>query len=180
MVTPPEFGFVFALVLAVVHLTAGRITEHERVWGQPLVSLSGGTTIAYVFVFVLPELNEAVVRITESYDVPGSFLSLDTLVYLVVMIGFLSFYGVLVFVTTARRESSEASDVAFWTHVTSFAFYNALIGSLLFHQAEDASRTGLLHHRDGGFTSSSSTVGSGVITKRCTIDSADGYSLVAS
>lgn len=54
----------------------------------------------------------------------------------VVVSGFLLFYAIHVFVTNARPESTETSDTVFWTHVTSFSIYNALIGYLLFHQEE--------------------------------------------
>mgnify|MGYP006287421779 CR=1 FL=1 len=132
--TIPEYTFVFPLALAGIHVTAGRITESKQLAGLPILSSAGGTTVAYVFVLILPEINEAVLRVVERPDAASGFLARETGVYVVVLLGFLVFYGIHVYVTTARGEVPEASDLVFWVHVTSFAIYNGLIGYLLFHQ----------------------------------------------
>lgn len=138
--TTPELGFAFALALAVVHVAAGRVAERDPFSSGTVVSFAGGTTVAYVFVLILPETSEAVLSVVEHRGELGGFLSRETEVYVVVLLGFLSFYAVHVFVTSAGRESPETSALVFRTHVAAFVVYNALIGYLLFHQEE----TGLL------------------------------------
>lgn len=135
MTTPAEFGFVFAALLVVVHLTAGRVTAREGRRDRAATSFAGGTTVAYVFVLVLPEVNAAVLRIVESQN-RVTFFQEDADAYVVVLLGFVVFYGIHVFVSSARAEPADRSDFVFWVHVSSFAVYNALIGYLLFHQEE--------------------------------------------
>lgn len=136
MATPSEYGFVLALALAAVHVLAGRSSESKWASDRTVLSFAGGTTVAYVFVLVLPEVNEAVLLVAERSGTVGGFLARETAVYVVVLLGFVLFYAVHVFVTSARREPVESSDIVFWTHVASFSAYNALIGYLLFHQEE--------------------------------------------
>ncbi|WP_158059216.1 hypothetical protein [Halorussus halophilus] len=136
MTTPATIGFAFALVLAVVHVAVGRITADGGPRRREALSFAGGTTVAYVFVLILPEVNEAVLRVVESQNGGWTFFEQDTDVYVVVLVGFLVFYGIHTFVTSTRTEPAEKSDFVFWTHVSSFAVYNALIGYLLFHQEE--------------------------------------------
>ena len=134
MVTAAAYGFGLAFVLAAVHLTAGQLVERTRLPRRALLSLAGGTTVAYVIVLILPEVNQAVLTVVEGGGAMSGFFARVEEVYVVVLAGFAAFYGIHVFVTTARRESAESADLTFWTHVAVFSCYDALIGYLLFHQ----------------------------------------------
>lgn len=126
---------VFAVGLAAVHLYGSRL---ERFVATPerALSFAGGASIAYVIVLILPEVNEAVLTVIEREGATGAFLQREEEVYVVVLIGLLTFYGVHVLVSRRGQENPGTSDTVFWFHTLSFAAYNALIGYLLFHQEE--------------------------------------------
>ncbi|WP_254543795.1 hypothetical protein [Halomarina pelagica] len=163
MVTVTVATGAFALVLAAAHVLAGRLSTLDPLSHDATLSFAGGVSVAYVFVLLLPEINEAVLDLVESREAVGSFFSRDVHVYVVVLLGFVLFYGIHSLVTQARSGSEgagdaagadgaeggndgdgasdatgdeDASDAIFWAHVLSFTGYNALIGYLLFHQEE--------------------------------------------
>ncbi|MDG5760640.1 hypothetical protein QA600_14990 [Natronococcus sp. A-GB1] len=129
---------LFALVLAAVHLFAGRLRVLEVVPRSRWLSVAGGVSVAYVFVHLLPEIGGAAAAIDEA-DSP--LTAVDNHVYIIALLGFVTFYGLERFAreTRAAPDDLEAgpptpSDRAFWLHTASFAAYNALVGYLLVHQ----------------------------------------------
>lgn len=128
-----ELGLVLVAALAVVHLLPGSV--HRGDGGRPrVVSAGGGASLAYVVVHMLPEVNAAVAEATESTVGSAEFFTRDVEVYVVVLAGFLTFYTVHVLASRWTGEDTDSSSAVFWTHVTSFAAYNALVGYLVFHQ----------------------------------------------
>jgi hypothetical protein len=123
---------LFAVGLAAVHLLVGRLDVPRP--RRRSLSVAGGATIAYVFVLVFPEIGEAVLVAVESTNGPATFLQRETAAYTVVLLGFVTFYGVHAYVTQRTGESATASGIVFGVHLGSFCAYNALIGYLLFHQ----------------------------------------------
>ncbi len=123
-----------ALALALVHLLAGRLRSLTVVPRSRWLSMAGGASVAYVFVHLLPEVQEA----SETVDARGVFPAmLDTHVYILSLIGFATFYGLEQFVRRSRardRRLAETDVSVFWIHCGSFAVYNALIGYLLVHR----------------------------------------------
>lgn len=132
----------FALGLAAVHLFGARLLSLDVIPRSPWLSMAGGVSVAYVFVHVLPELAAA----AETIDRSGSALAaIEYHVYLVVLTGFVAFYGLERYV---REESGDGDgserpavddrepDGVFWLHTASFAAYNALVGYLLVHRDE--------------------------------------------
>lgn len=138
-----------AIVLAVVcvHLFAGNLRFIASMPRSRWLSFAGGTSVAYVFLHLLPELFAAQEAIHGRW---GHSLT-ERVAYLAALVGIVFFYGLerLVAVTRSRRgettggegETSTGRGV-FWIHVGSFAFYNFLIGYLLVHE-EDQSAVGL-------------------------------------
>lgn len=121
-----------ALVLALVHLLAGRFRFGDRIPRSRWLSLAGGVSIAYVFVHLLPEIRDAAATL-ERYGSPTAFA--EQYGYVIALLGFVAFYGLERF---ARRARTGAGDRrrdggagAFWIHVCSFAVYNGIIGYLL-------------------------------------------------
>lgn len=127
-----------ALALALVHLLAGRLRSLAVIPRSRWLSMAGGASVAYVFVHLLPEVQEA----SETVDARGFFPAvLDAHVYLVSLLGFATFYGLEQFVRRSRdrerrprRLEWRADTAVFWLHCGSFAVYNALIGYLLVHR----------------------------------------------
>lgn len=128
-----EVGLTLVAVLAVVHLLPGSVRRDGG--SRPrIVSAGGGASLAYVVVYMLPEVNEAVVEATESTVGSAEFFTRDVEVYVVVLAGFLTFYVVHVLASRRTDADTDSSPTVFWAHVASFAGYNALVGYLVFHQ----------------------------------------------
>jgi zinc transporter ZupT len=124
---------VLAVVLASVHLLARSELFLTRLSRGRLLSFAGGVSVAYVFVHVLPEIDEY----REPMD-QHALLGLPTEkeVYLVTMLGFVVYYGLE---RLAQRSADEALDDRpspgiFRLHVGAYAAYNGIVGYLLFHQ----------------------------------------------
>jgi len=135
-------GHVLALLaaagsLAALHLVAYQVAFLSAIPRSRWLSAAGGVSVAYVFVHLLPELNEA----QERLDDEGALAFLEAHVFLVALLGLALFYGVENHSLRSRRIRHEqrgedrTTDEAFWLSITSFAVYNAIIGYLL-HREE--------------------------------------------
>jgi hypothetical protein len=126
------------VVLAIVHLLAGKMrflnVTPRSVW----LSIAGGISVSYVFVHLLPDLAAAQQTIREAAG--ESFTFLEYHVYLVALIGLAAFYGLERAAKTSRQRNQSAGQDdsteagVFWLHAASFALYNALIGYLSLHR----------------------------------------------
>ncbi|SEW17135.1 hypothetical protein [Natrinema salifodinae] len=127
-----------ALGLALAHLFAGRLGVGGRIPRSRWLSAAGGTSVAYVFVHLLPEVHEAATTL-ERHGAALAFA--DRHGYLIALLGFVVFYGLE---QLARRSATDPRDVerddsagtaVFWVHVGAFAFYNGIVGYLLWDRA---------------------------------------------
>ncbi len=134
-------ALVAALVLAVLHLLAGRMRFLEGVPRSWWLSVAGGISVAYVFVHLLPELNEAQEAVSELAS--GALAELETHVYLLALVGLAIFYGLERHSRRSSRERQdeegvdETSEGAAWLVIGSYAAYNAIIGYLLVHREDN-------------------------------------------
>ena len=134
-----------AVLLAAVHVFAGKLRFLEGVPRSRWLSLAGGISVAYVFGRLLPELAEAQERLGES--VGGFFARLEDHAYLLALTGLALFYGVERVTVRSRderrvREGDDAAGAgAFWLSICSFAAYTGLIGYALEDEADAGSRT---------------------------------------
>ncbi len=136
-----------ALIIAVfvsIHLFAGKLHFLHVVPRSRWLSLAGGTSVAYVFIHVFPELQEA----QESIDNDRDLLRyLEHHAYLLALAGLAVFYGLERVVKKHQADrgqqpgdhdehlaESSTSNGVFWIHIGSFAVYNLLIGYLLVHR----------------------------------------------
>jgi hypothetical protein len=121
-----------ALALAAVVLAGGRmhplnaVTRDQR----KRVSFCAGMASAYVFVHVMPELEDMRLVFVESASVQTHFEG--SVIYAAALIGFMSFYGL----DHLRKQVSDSDtqqpeQAAFNLHVGGFAAYAALVGYLL-------------------------------------------------
>lgn len=127
------FGLVHILGRAMRFLDAAP----RSVW----LSLSGGVSLAYVFIHLLPELAARQEDALEHLDRPdGGALGLH--VYVTALAGLIAFYGLERLVRQSRRDVEQqggetaASGAIFWLHLGAYAVYNILIGYLLLHREE--------------------------------------------
>jgi len=128
--------------LSFVHATASRLkfldTEPRSRW----LSFAGGVAVAYALMHLLPELSEYT-RLTQEHF--GEEFS-TRVVYAVALAGLIVFYGIDWYVERAQPED-EQTPALFWSHVATFATYNAIIGYVLVR--EDRSGTQLLFYTIG-------------------------------
>lgn len=146
-------------MLAAVHIFAGRLRFLRNIPRSRWLSLAGGGSVGYVFVHLLPELGEQQERVGERVEAAGGVLGgtlgfFEHHVYLVALLGFVTFYGLERWARLSReREAGRGGEAdagrtdvqhepgeppmpprVFWVHVSSFTLYNALVGYLLLHR----------------------------------------------
>lgn len=130
------------VLLAIVHLLAGRLRFMHRTPRSQWLSFAGGISVAYVFVHIFPELAKT------QEDLGGernAWPWVEHHAYLVAMIGLILFYGLeRVVITTRDRRGPESAEQetdvradVFWLHIGSFLLYNGLIGYLLARRDQD-------------------------------------------
>ncbi len=134
----PATAGIFSLVLALIHLFAGKVRFLRAVPRSRWLSAAGGGSVAYIFVHVLPELSKSQATIEQNGGVGPGFLAKHA--YLAALLGLAIFYGLERAARRSRQQSRQAGgeDMAspgvFWLHIGSFAIYNALIGYLMLHR----------------------------------------------
>lgn len=126
-----------AIVLSLVHLSAGRLEFLERIRRRGWLSFGSGISVAYVFLHLLPDLGERQGELLRS-NLPA-FVAVKDEVYLIALTGMLTFYGLERAMRAAEgvaaTEEASHNSGMFWLHAASFAAYNATIGYLLVERA---------------------------------------------
>ncbi|GAB2793747.1 hypothetical protein GCM10027040_20110 [Halomonas shantousis] len=131
---------LFILGLALVHALVVKLLTLKDIPRSAWLSFAGGVSVAYVFIHIFPELEEAQQTLGEN----GAITFLEHHAYLVALTGLATFYGLERLVkhhqSTDREHSSASVDKTrggvFWLHIGSFALYNALIGYLLVYRED--------------------------------------------
>lgn len=135
-----------AIAFALIHLYGYRLKFLDITPRSSWLSLSSGISVAYVFIHVLPELNEA------QYNLQSSTALLSFLehhVYVAALLGMVAFYGLERIAKESREKNiaegdGDVTDLGvFSLHMVSFTVYNLLIGYLLLHK-QDSSITNLI------------------------------------
>ena len=122
--------FVVAAGLATFLLLAGHLSLAETTGKRNALSAAAGGSIAYVFISLLPEIENATVLFREATHLYMPFDGIHG-VNLAMLAGFLSFYA-LAGIVPAERESGQASQtLAFWAQILGYGGYIAVIGYLL-------------------------------------------------
>lgn len=136
---PAEISFGGSLLLAssfVLSRYCRKLTLHiERRWH----ALSAGVVVAYVFVNVMPELEEH--RPTIAGSAIGTLLDTDKRIYLWALTGFVAFAGLSRLRRATAGEHRRAAELYACT-IAGYALYVLLIGYLLIRR-EDASALSL-------------------------------------
>ncbi|HEV2072628.1 MAG TPA: hypothetical protein VGR29_03210 [Thermomicrobiales bacterium] len=134
-------SLIAVATLALVHIFAGKLKFLEGTPRSAWLSIAGGVSVAYVFVHLLPELNEAQEHLAET--VGETLSAVENHIYLIALLGLAIFYGLERAALNARRRERSTSNQdasrswVLWLHVASFAAYNALIGYLLHERAKE-------------------------------------------
>lgn len=128
-----------AVGLALIHVLADRIHSLHGIPRSVWLSFAGGTSVAFVFVHLLPELHRAQTVVRR--EVGAALGALEDHVYLAALVGVVVYYGAE---HRALRHVGRRGDGPpgrhgaagfFWVHIALFALYNALLGYLLMREA---------------------------------------------
>lgn len=138
-----------ALVLAMVHVFGGRIAERFGDRHHWWLSAGAGITVAFVFLYLLPELEHLRVLL-ERHPALGS---IEEVLYLTGLLGVTLYYGLEHLACRVREQSAGESsdeppfghDYVFWLHMGWYAVYNVIIGVLLLY-GEQETAAGLLSY----------------------------------
>jgi hypothetical protein len=132
--------FSAALLFAAVFLFGGRLYAPVSILRKNAVSLGAGASVAYIFIQLLPELENAgaVFRSATSHlalPYQGQYG-----LHLATMIGFLIFYGLDEMVSVRQAETSETTEKAigeaFCAHMAGFGSYAWITSYLLVRSLE--------------------------------------------
>lgn len=125
---------VAALILAALHSIGARLRFLSYIPRSGWLSFAGGTSVAYIFVHLMPELADGARLVGTRLD---ETLVADHLVWLLALIGLVLFYGLEVRSRPRADESAETPTVNMYRFSIAFyAVYNALIAYLLRERAE--------------------------------------------
>jgi len=128
--TDPLFVGGLTVGLIVVHFLPQWIEpgdESDQQW----LSVVSGIVIAFVFLELLPGIVELADIAAESGEGVGAAFGAH--IYVIVLGGFLLYYGIETLVDTRKRSDQSTEPVLFWTHIGMFAVYNFIVGYKLAH-----------------------------------------------
>jgi hypothetical protein len=127
-------SFVGVLLLdsafAISHFGRRFTSRIKRRWQ----AVSAGVTLAYVFVNVIPELEEH--RPTVAASAAQSVLDAEKRIYLWTLTGFVVFVGLSRLPEYFRSETAKPAARPFWGEMAGYALYTLLIGYLLTHRED--------------------------------------------
>lgn len=142
-------SFICAVGFAFIHFSSKYMQFANRVPRSRFLSLSAGVAVSYVFVHLLPQLNDYQQIVTEKLQ-QSSWRHIENHIYIIALIGLVLFYALERLVKISRKSSylknpEEADSGVFWIHMGSFFIYNAVIGYLLIRE-EYKSSFGILFY----------------------------------
>lgn len=124
---------IYIIGFVLIHLYSKKMKFLNGVPRSRFLSLAGGISVAYVFLYLLPELAHFQSELEGELN-GGVWAFIESHIYVVAMLGLGLFYGLEVMVVKAKkRDEKKARTEAgvFWIHIGSFILYNSLIGYLL-------------------------------------------------
>ena len=131
------FSLLTLTSLVLLHIFASMFRFLEGIPRSRWLSVAGGVSIAYVFLHLLPEVTNASNSI-RSFS--GNVLAwVNHHGFLVALSGVTVFYGLERAVRRSKYgddgdgNEKRASRNVFWLHLTSFSFYNLVVGYLIIH-----------------------------------------------
>lgn len=128
-------SFIFAIGFVLIHLFSKRLKLLKVLPRSRFLSVAGGISVAYVFLHLLPELSIFQEELQGELE-NSSLRFLENHIYLIAMIGMVTFYALEQSVKTSKRKPKQARQPksgsgVFWIHIITFALYNSVIGYLL-------------------------------------------------
>lgn len=131
---PQVISFVGAALLACAFVLSDYCRQFTATIKRTWQALSAGVAVAYVFMNVIPELEEH--RPTVAGSAIGTVLDAEKRIYLWTLAGFVTFVGLSRFPAGSNPNSSQtvSTKVPFWGEMLGYSLYTLLIGYLLVHR----------------------------------------------
>ncbi len=126
-------------LLAAIHLFGYHFDQiFDRVLRLRWLSFAAGVSLSYVFLHLIPELEQQRIEVSEHFE---NFFTLHSeLVYMIALTGATAFFGLHRKTNDDERRAERAVnrvfDFTFWISIGSFAVYNALITHSIHKRAE--------------------------------------------
>ncbi|WP_245592907.1 hypothetical protein [Carnobacterium funditum] len=107
----------------------------NKVPRSKFLSFSAGVSVSYVFVDLLPKLNEYQQIILRNLQ-NSVWRNIENHIYIVALLGLVIFYSLERLVKVSKKnlynkEIKETNLSVFWIHISAFTVYNTIIGYLL-------------------------------------------------
>lgn len=140
---------VATIAFAAVFLFGHHLQAHRRRWRRAGVSAGAGAAVAYLFVHLLPAMEEASKGFVRT-SVMRRPWSAESHVYLAALVGFILFYGLEHLVSWSHRTAppgetvSEGGNAVFLLHTGGFAVYAAMVSYLMVREADTTEASILL------------------------------------
>lgn len=132
------YTFLCALGFSLIHFLSKYMKFAGKIPRSRFLSLAAGVAVSYVFVHLLPELNEYQDIVSKRLN-NGIFQYIENHTYIIALFGLVLFYSLERLVKLSNESHSlkdpdKPRSGIFWIHIASFFIYNAVIGYLLVHQ----------------------------------------------
>lgn len=112
-------GFYALIALVIVHLFANKATVLGWIWHGRFLSFAAGISLAYVFVSLLPSLQEKQPILEQTFSTTLPYLSKHA--YVMSLLGLLFYYGI----------HRKAGNKEYWLPLMGYIFFNFLVGASL-------------------------------------------------
>ena len=122
-------GLLFIIGFIILHFSERYLNLSAKNPRSKLLSFAGGATVTYVFIYLLPELAHYNDVIKEHISSGNWLTFFEDYTYTLALVGLLVYYGLDLLVTpTKGKKDAEPEKGLFILHLTSFIFYNLIIG----------------------------------------------------
>lgn len=137
-----------ATAFAAIFLFGHRLRIQRKGWRRSGVSASAGAATAYVFVHLLPELEEAGRNLVRTTTFKGLGYA-GARVYLAALAGFVAFYGLEHLVSwtahPVKPNATHARDPVLLSHIAGFSSYVGMISYLMVRGISSSEKAILLY-----------------------------------
>lgn len=134
---------LFTLALASVHIFAGRLVAQLYSTEEGWVAVASGVSVGYVVASLMPEVSHIAVLGEEDPLFRAAIFT--ELVYLVVLLGLLFFYGLSLVLSRTPEGPVHRPRFGYATALGALAAYNLVVGVLLVVNTQESTVTGALY-----------------------------------
>lgn len=131
-------SLLFVTGFIIVHFSAKFMKLSTANPRSPWLSVFSGAAIAYVFLYLLPELHKYLEVMKDAVGEDSWLALIGDYTYLLALIGLLSYFGLDNFAKTKKNSGDKASGSrsshVFFIHISAFFIYNLIIGYLLIRE----------------------------------------------